>query len=237
MKERLQRYMARCGVASRRKCEEIILSGRVAVNGKVVKELGVSIDPEKDVVTLDGMILKPEDFVYYAVNKPLGYISSNAREKGKPRVIDIVPDGKRLFTVGRLDINSSGLILVTNDGEFAHRMSHPRHAPEKEYHVLIKGDLSEEELRALRTGIELEEGKTAPAKVKILKRYGDRTLVSITVKQGWYRMVRRMFMALGKQVIGLKRVRIGSLTLKGIEREGMWRELSREEIEMAMKER
>ncbi len=231
MKERLQKYMARCGVASRRKCEEIILSGRVAVNGKVVKELGVTIDPEKDTVTLDGKVLKPENFVYYAVNKPLGYISSNAREKGKPRVIDIVPDGKRLFTVGRLDINSSGLILVTNDGNFAHRMSHPRYAPEKEYHVLIKGNLIEDDIKALRTGIELEEGRTAPAKVKILKRYDNKTMVSITVKQGWYRMVRRMFMALGKQVIGLKRVRIGRLTLKGIEKEGMWRELSEKEVE------
>ena len=235
MKERLQKYMARCGVASRRKCEEIILSGRVAVNGKVVKELGVSIDSEKDKVTLDGKVLRPESFVYYAVNKPLGYISSNAREKGKPRVIDIVPDGKRLFTVGRLDINSSGLILVTNDGGFAHRMSHPRYAPEKEYHVLIKGDLSEDEMRALRTGIELEEGRTGPAKVKILKRYGDRTLISITVKQGWYRMVRRMFMALGKHILGLKRVRIGKLTLKGIEKEGMWRKLSEREVEELMR--
>ncbi len=235
MKERLQKYMARCGVASRRKCEEIILSGRVAVNGKVVKELGVSIEPEKDTVTLDGKVLKPESLVYYAVNKPLGYISSNAREKGKPRVIDIVPDGKRMFTVGRLDINSSGLILVTNDGDFAHRMSHPRYAPEKEYHVLIKGDLNEDEVRELRTGIELEEGRTAPAKVKILKRYENKALVSITVKQGWYRMVRRMFMAIGKQVLELKRVRIGRLTLKGIEKEGMWRELSEKEVEELMR--
>ncbi len=223
--------MARCGVASRRKCEEIILEGRVKVNGKTVKELGTKIDPEKDEVVVDGRVIKPVEPRYYAVNKPTGYISSNVREKGKPRVVDLIPYEGRLFTVGRLDINSSGLIIVTNDGDVAYRLSHPRYAPEKEYHVLIQGHLSREEIKILREGVVLEEGKTAPARVKVLWERNGKTMVSIAVKQGWYRMVRRMFMALGKRVLMLKRVRIGSLTLKGIEKEGMWRELSKEEIE------
>ncbi len=230
MKERLQKYMARCGVASRRKCEELILAGRVEVNGEVVDEPGVKIDPDKDVVTLDGEVLRPESPRYYAVNKPVGYISSNRDEKGRPRVIDIIPGKGRLFTVGRLDINSSGLIIVTNDGDAAYRLSHPRFAPEKEYHVLIKGTLEERDIRALENGIVLEEGRTAPAKVKVLWQKNGKTMVSITVKQGWFRMVRRMFNAIGKDVKSLKRVRIGSLTLKGIEEEGMWRDLSEEEI-------
>jgi 23S rRNA pseudouridine2605 synthase len=235
VKERLQKYMARCGVASRRKCEELIVSGRVSVNGEIVRHLGFKIDPEKDIVTLDGKVLRPEKMVYYAVNKPTGYISSNVMEKGKPRVIDLLPKKGRIFTVGRLDINSSGLILVTNDGNFAYRMSHPRFAPEKEYHVLIKGKLTKKDVGALQNGIVLEDGKTAPAKVSVLWERDGKSMVSITVKQGWYRMVRRMFMAIGKEVISLKRVRIGKLTLKGIEKEGSWRELSEKEIKMLIK--
>ncbi len=230
MNERLQKYMARCGVASRRKCEELIVAGRVAVNGQTVTRLGTTIDPKNDMVTVDGSPVFPEKPVYYAVNKPTGYISSSVREKGKPRVIDLIPHESRLFTAGRLDINSSGLIIVTNDGEFANRISHPRYAPEKEYHVIIKGGLNEEEITRLENGIYLEEGETAPASVKIIGESEENTTVSIIVKQGWYRMVRRMFMALGKEVLSLKRVRIGSLTLKGIEKEGMWMELSKEEI-------
>ncbi len=237
VKERLQKYMARCGVASRRKCEEIILEGRVKVNGRVIKELGVKIDPEKDTVKLDGRGIRPEKTEYYAVNKPVGYISSSREESGRQRVIDLIPSGGRLFTVGRLDINSSGLIIVTNDGEAANRLSHPRFAPEKEYYAVIKGDVTEEDMERLSTGIILEEGRTAPAKVRILWSRKEKTGVSITVKQGWYRMVRRMFTALGKDVRSLKRVRIGTLTLKGIEKDGMWRELSKDEMESLMEHR
>ena len=229
--ERLQKYMARCGIASRRKCEEIILEGRVEVNGSIVRDLGIKVDPEVDIVKVDGERIYAKQIHYYAVNKPIGYVSSNKDQYGRPLVVDLIPSRTRLFTVGRLDINSWGLIIVTNDGDAAHKLSHPRFAPEKEYHVLIKGWLDEKEKKALERGIVLEEGRTAPAKVEILWSKKNRTLVSITVRQGWYRMVRRMFMALGKDVKDLCRVRIGNLTLKGIEEEGMWRELSKEEIE------
>lgn len=231
MEERLQKYMARCGVASRRKCEEIILEGRVKVNGKVVDTPGFRIDPERDTVKVDEKRIRPERKEYYAVNKPVGYISSSRDEKGKPRVIDLVPSNNRLFTVGRLDINSSGLIIVTNDGEAANRLSHPKFSPEKEYHVIIKGELTHQDMKRLSAGISLEEGRTAPAKVRILWSKKGETCVSITIKQGWYRIVRRMFMALGKDVRSLKRLRIGRLTLKGIEKEGMWRKLGKEELE------
>jgi 23S rRNA pseudouridine2605 synthase len=207
------------------------MEGRVEVNGSVVRDLGIKVDPEVDVVKVDGKRIYAKQIHYYAVNKPIGYVSSNKDQYGRPLVVDLIPSRTRLFTVGRLDINSWGLIIVTNDGDAAHRLSHPRFAPEKEYHVLIKGWLDEKELKSLERGIVLEEGRTAPARVKILWSKKNRTLVSITVKQGWYRMVRRMFMALGKEVKDLCRVRIGDLTLKGIEEEGMWRELKKEEIE------
>ena len=235
MNERLQKYMARCGVASRRKCEEIIRDGRVTVNGNVVKELGFSINPEKDSVKLDGKRIRPQKSEYYAVNKPIGYISSSVEEGGRQRVIDLVPSGARIFTVGRLDINSSGLIILTNDGELANLLSHPRFAPEKEYHVVIKGEMSKKDVERISSGVVLEEGKTAPAKVSILWSGKGKTGVSITIKQGWYRMVRRMFMAIGKEVLSLKRVRIGSLTLEGIEKEGMWKKMSRLELERELR--
>ena len=229
--ERLQKYMARCGVDSRRRCEQLILDGRVAVNGSVITELGLKIDPEKDVVKVDGRRISAEKTVYYAVNKPTGYVSSSRDRYGRPRVIDLVPDTGRLFTVGRLDVNSWGLIIVTNDGDAAYRLSHPSVSPEKEYHVLLKGQISEEDIKALQSGIILEEGRTSPSKVRILWKRKNRTCVSIIVKQGWYRMVRRMFMSLGKDVRDLYRVRIGNLTLDGIEEEGMWRKLEKEEVE------
>jgi len=234
VKERLQKYMARCGMASRRKCEEIILEGRVKVNGRVITGPGFKIDSERDTVKVDGKRIRPERKEYYAVNKPVGYISSGRDEKGRDKVVDLVPSNSRLFTVGRLDINSSGLIIVTNDGEAANRLSHPRFAPEKEYHVTIKGEFTDEDMKRLSAGIFLEEGRTAPAKVRILWSRKGKTGVSITIKQGWYRIVRRMFMALGKDVRSLKRVRIGRLTLKGIEKEGMWRKLGKDELESLM---
>ena len=207
------------------------------VNGKVIAELGFRIDPEKDSVKLDGKRIRPKRTKYYAVNKPIGYISSSRDDRGRPRVIDLIPSEERLFTVGRLDINSSGLIIVTNDGELANKLSHPSLAPEKEYHVTIKGELTETDMERLSTGILLDEGRTAPAKAVILWSRSGKTGVSITVKQGWYRMVRRMFMTLGKDVRSLKRVRIGTLTLKGIEKEGRWRELTKEEVERLIEKR
>jgi len=164
--ERLQKYMARCGIASRRKCEEIILEGRVEVNNSVVRELGIKVDSEVDEVKVDGERIYAKQIHYYAVNKPVGYVSTSNDPQKRPRVIDIIPSRTRLFTVGRLDLNSWGLIIVTNDGGAAYRLSHPRYAPEKEYHVLIKGWLTEEDLESLENGVILEDGKTAPAEVR-----------------------------------------------------------------------
>ena len=228
---RLQKYLANSGVASRRKCEELITQGRVRVNGQIAK-LGMSLNEECDIVELDGKAVpRREKTVVIMLNKPCGVISSASDPEGRRTVNDIVKDvGVRVYNVGRLDINSEGLLLMTNDGDLAYRLTHPKHMVEKTYLVLCNGLVTVEEARKLETGILLEDGMTAPAKVERLVHVDDnRSKFFITIHEGKNRQVRRMVSAIGHDTLRLRRIRIGFLTL-GTLRTGEWRYLSDIEI-------
>ena len=194
--ERLQKFMAACGVASRRKCEEIIKEGRVSVNGIPVLEMGIQIDPEKDCVTVDGTnIRKPEKKIVIMLNKP-DYVMSTAHDpEGRDTVVQLVPSEQRLFPVGRLDYHTEGLILLTNDGEIAYRLTHPKYEIEKEYVAVIKGRLERRELLKLQSGIEIDGELTAPAKVKIVGQTEHTTSVSMIIHEGRNRQIRKMLEA------------------------------------------
>ena len=228
---RLQKYLANSGVASRRKCEELITQGRVRVNGQIAK-LGMSLNEECDIVELDGKaVTRREKTVVIMLNKPCGVISSASDPEGRRTVNDIVKDvGVRVYNVGRLDINSEGLLLMTNDGDLAYRLTHPKHMVEKTYLVLCNGLVTVEEARKLETGILLADGMTAPAKVERLVHVDDnRSKFFITIHEGKNRQVRRMVSAIGHDTLRLRRIRIGFLTL-GTLRTGEWRYLSDIEI-------
>ncbi|MDU5107861.1 pseudouridine synthase [Clostridium sp.] len=235
MEERLQKYMARCGVASRRKCEEIILSGKVKVNNKLVNELGVKINSEIDIVSYEGKIIKPEEKkLYIMLNKPEGYITSVKDEKGRKTILDLVKVDERIYPIGRLDYDSSGLILLTNDGDIYNKIIHPRVKIGKKYIVLCKGEFSKEELIRFENGIDIGGYVTAKAKIEILdkekgKNNSINTLVEITIHEGKNRQIRRMCEALGHPVISLKRISIGDLKL-GYLKKGEWRNLTENEL-------
>ena len=227
---RLAKYLAHSGVASRRASEELIAAGRVTVGGRVVK------DPARDVsgesgVEVDGEPVSEEPREVWALHKPLGVVST-AREPGKrPAVVDLVPSKRRLYPVGRLDADSTGLILLTNDGELANHLTHPRYGVRRTYRVRLRRAPSEEELRRLRHGVELDDGPTAPAGVrKVSPR-----VVEITLREGRNRQLRRMAEAVGNEVVELRRVRVGSLSL-GRMPEGDTRRLRRSEVERLWKD-
>lgn len=221
--ERLQKVLAALGWGSRRVCEDLIADGRVTVNGEVA-ELGRRVDSEVDVVAVDGVPIgvRP-DLVYYLLNKPRGVISTAHDPQGRPTVVDLVPQEPRVFPVGRLDGETEGLLLLTNDGELTHFLTHPSKGVEKEYVALLRGQprLTESQLHRLREGVELDDGPTAPAKVG---QRSDST-VSITIHEGRNRQVRRMFEAVGHEVERLVRVRIGPIVDSRL-KPGAWRELS-----------
>ncbi len=227
---RLNKFLSSCGIASRRKCDEIIQSGKVIVNGKSVSELGIVIDENKDKVEYNGKrLVLSNDFVYYKLNKPKGYICSNADEKGRKTIFDIVKSDKRLFSIGRLDYNTEGLILLTNDGDFAEIISHPRNEIDKEYIVTIEGKILESELAVLRAGV-MEKGVRMPrAKVAPIKYDGRTTRLSVVINEGQNHQVRRMFEAIGKTIVLLNRVRVGPIILGGLSR-GEFKPLTREEM-------
>lgn len=229
---RLNKFLSSCGVASRRKCDELIKSGKISINGKVIDELGTIIDEEKDKIEYDGKVLQlSNDFVYYKLNKPKGYICSNADEKGRKTIFDLVKTDKRLFSIGRLDYNTEGLILLTNDGDFANIFSHPRNEIEKEYIVTIEGKVLESELAVLRAGV-VENGKRMPeAKITPIKYDGKLTRLSIIIDEGQNHQVRRMFDAIGRTIVLLKRVRVGAILLGGLSR-GEFKPLNAKEIEL-----
>ena len=222
---RLQKILAQAGLGSRRACEELIAAGRVQVNGRVAT-LGGRADPEHDRVEVDGepVGVRP-GLVYYALNKPTGVVTTASDPQGRPTVVDLVPGEPRVFPVGRLDADTEGLLLLTNDGDLAHRLTHPSHGVEKEYLAQVEGRPSRGALRALRDGVELDDGRTAPAKVA---QVADDTL-RITIHEGRNRQVRRMCEAVGHPVVRLVRTRIGSLSERRLA-PGEWRELSREEV-------
>lgn len=236
MEERLQKYMARCGVASRRKCEEIILSSKVKINDKIVNELGVKIDPSKDKVFYNGKrILPEENKLYIMLNKPEGYITSVKDEKGRKTILDLVKVNERIYPIGRLDYDSSGLILLTNDGDIYNKIIHPRVEVEKKYIALCKGVFSDEEIKKFENGIDIGGYITANAKIKLIDKEKDKktnavnSLVEIIIHEGKNRQIRKMCSALGHEVITLKRVAVGDIKLGYLKR-GEWRNLTEDEL-------
>ena len=230
---RLQKFLARSGVASRRGSEDLMTAGRVCVNGVVTAELGSKVDPAVDVVTVDGRLVSiAEKPVYIALNKPAGVITTMSDPQGRMTVAALMPvkEHPGLFPVGRLDYDTTGLLLFTTDGELAHRLLHPKWHVEKVYRALIDGRAMEADLERLRDGISLDDGVTAPARVRSLRSSGTTTYVEIAIKEGRKRQVRRMFSAIRHPVLELHRASFGPVELGDLSR-ASWRHLSTDEVE------
>ncbi len=227
---RLQKYMADCGVASRRASEQLILEGRVQVNGVTVTELGTKVN-EGDTVSFDGQILKlPKNRVYIMLYKPDKVMSTASDPEGRTTVLDLVDEKVRLYPVGRLDYHTEGLILLVNDGDAAYHLTHPKFEVEKEYLAVIQGEISREEVLKLQAGVIIDGQKTAPSKVRVTEITDHTTSLSVIIHEGRNRQVRKMFEAVNKKVIHLTRIRHGELTLSGLKK-GQWRYLTENEIE------
>lgn len=230
MEERLQKFMARCGVASRRKCEEIITAGRVKVNNLEVTELGHKIDPEKDVVHVDNKIINiEENKVYIALNKPEGIVSTVKDEKERKTILDLVKVKERIYPIGRLDYDTCGLIILTNDGDIYNKVIHPRQAINKVYIAILEGCPNQEEIDKFCNGIDIDGYITAQAHFEITKRVGFNCRATITIHEGKNRQIRKMCEAIDHPVIALKRISVGNITLGDMEK-GSWRNLTEEEI-------
>ncbi|WP_160691473.1 pseudouridine synthase [Clostridium sp. C2-6-12] len=230
MEERLQKYMASCGVASRRKCEEIILAGKVKVNGVLVNEVGIKIDPSKDKVEYEGKIIsKEEKKVYIMLNKPEGYISSVKDEKDRKTILDIVKVEERIYPIGRLDYDSSGLLLLTNDGEIYNKIIHPRVEIIKKYIAVVKGEITEKDIKKFEIGIDIGGYITAPAELKVISYDKKVSTIEIGIHEGKNRQIRKMCAVLNHEVLSLKRIAIGEIKLGYLKR-GEYRELNDEEI-------
>ena len=230
---RLQKFLANAGVASRRKCEELILQGKVSVNGKVVSELGTKINPEIDKVTVFGKIVenKSQEFVYILLNKPIGVVTTAKDQFGRESVLDIVKVKERVVPVGRLDMYTSGALILTNDGDFVYKLTHPKHEITKTYTITLVGIVTESEVEQLRKGVEIEDYVTRPAKVKILKIDKEKNISRLEIinHEGKNRQVRKMCEAVGKKVIALHRSKIGDIGVKDL-KIGAWRYLKTSEI-------
>ena len=231
MNERLQKYMARCGVASRRKCEEIILSGAVKVNDVVINELGAKVDASSDVVKVNDKIISlEENKVYIMLNKPEGYITSNNDEKNRKTILDLVKVEERIYPIGRLDYDTSGLLFLTNDGDIYNKIIHPRKNIDKTYIAKVRGIFTEEELEKFRNGVDIDGYITSDAKIKTLQIFKGTSLVEIRIHEGKNRQVRKMCSALNHEVLTLKRVAIGKLNINDLEK-GQWRHMTDREVE------
>lgn len=233
MKEslRLNRYLAMSGVASRRRCDELIRHGRVAVNGARIEELGSRVIPDDDEVTVDGVAVRLPPAVHtLALNKPPGVLVAASDARGRRTVMDLLEDFRgRVFPVGRLDFRSEGLLLFTSDGDLAYRLAHPRFKVAKLYHVVVAGRVSPAVLDALRRGVDLEDGRTQPARVQLLEKDRGRATLEIELREGRKRQIRRMLAVFGHDVVTLRRVRFGPIGLGDLA-EGRWRELGPAEI-------
>mgnify|MGYP005750945735 FL=1 len=232
MEERLQKYLAECGIASRRKCEEYIIQGKVQVNGKTITELGVKVNPEKDKITFEGKNVKQEERkVYILLNKPIGYVTTSDEQFGRDKVLDLVKVRERVVPVGRLDMYTSGALILTNDGDFVYKVTHPKHEITKTYTVTVKGIIKNEEVEQLRKGVKIDDYTTRPEKVKILKTDEEKDIsrLEITIHEGKNRQVRRMCESVGRRVIALHRSKIGNIGVKDIEL-GKWRYLKDFEV-------
>jgi len=242
VEQRLQKLIAAAGIASRRHAEELIAAGRVTVNGEVIKELGTKADPEKDHIKVNGKLINPQlksrEKVYVLLNKPKGYLSSVSDPEGRPLVTELLPPSLgKLHPVGRLDFNTEGLLLLTNDGDFTNFVTAARNRVEKVYEVKVKGVPADGGIARLRRGITLEDGtRTAPAKIKNLGETQTNAWYEVLLHQGRNQQVRRMFELIGHSVLKLRRVRIGFLTDEGL-KPGHWRLLSQAEAGKLMKEK
>jgi 23S rRNA pseudouridine2605 synthase len=229
--ERLQKVLAAAGIASRRQCEEMILEGRVEVDRQVVTELGTRVDVGLQEIRVDGEALGQPKRVYFAVNKPEGVVSTSRDPAGRPRVTDLLPPGvPRSYCVGRLDMSSEGLILVTNDGELANKLTHPRHGVEKVYHVQVAGHVERETLAKLERGVHLAEGFAHAKHVKIKSRQKNSTILEMVLDEGRNREIRRLLSRLKHKVQRLRRVAVGPLRLGDLPR-GAVRPLTRQEVQ------
>lgn len=251
--ERLQKIIARAGLGSRRKSEELILEGRVRVNGIVERTPGTKADPATDTIEVDGSPLKFDDYVYIMFNKPGDCVSALEDPFGSKTIRDYLGDLKEsVFHVGRLDFDTEGLLLLTNDGDFCQKATHPSYKVFKTYHACVKGIVKDEELETLRNGIELEDGMTSPAKIRLIQtgklavpshKYPDQSprpipvsYVEISIREGRKRQVKRMFEAVGHRVVSLKRTQIGSLRLDRALPTGKWKKLDKKTAELVFKE-
>lgn len=231
---RLQKFLANAGIASRRKCEELILQGKVSVNGIVVTELGTKVNPEEDKVTVFGKNVEntSTNFVYILLNKPIGVVTTAKDQFGRESVLDIVKVKERVVPVGRLDMYTSGALILTNDGDFVYKLTHPKHEITKTYTVTLVGIVTESEVEQLRNGVEIDDYVTRPAKVKILKIDKEKNIsrLEIIIHEGKNRQVRKMCEAVGKKVIALHRSKIGDIGVKDL-KIGSWRYLKQSEIQ------
>lgn len=229
---RLQKYLANCGVASRRKCEEYIIQGKVEVNGKVVTELGTKINTEKDRVKLNNKEVKEvTKKIYILLNKPIGYVTTAEDQFGRDTVLDLVKVKERIVPVGRLDMYTSGALILTNDGEFVYKITHPKHEINKTYNVTLKGIVQNSEIEKLKNGVKIDDYITKPAKVRILKTDIEKDIsrIEITIHEGKNRQVRKMCEAIGRNVIALHRSKIGPINVKDVPL-GKWRYLTDKEV-------
>ena len=230
---RLNKFLADQGVASRRAADEMIRAGKVSIDGEPVTELGTRVDPERQEVEVGGVILRaPGERRYYLLNKPAGVVCTNDRRETRPRAVDLVVDRYkgRIYTVGRLDEESKGLILLTSDGDFAQRVAHPRFGVPKTYRVKVRGRIDDESIQKVRAGVHLAEGRTSGARILVRRRTREYSTLDVTLREGMNRELRRAFARVGYKVVDLKRTRIGPLSDRGLG-VGRWRPLSREEVE------
>lgn len=229
---KLNKYMADCGIASRRACDKIIEEGRVRVNGKLVDTLGAEINEYNDSVAVDGRRITPVTKKYYILlHKPKGYVTTVKDDKGRKTVMELIKVRTRVFPVGRLDYDTEGLLLLTNDGELAQALTHPSNEVPKTYVAKIKGKLADTEIRDLRKGVMVDGKMTAPATVKVLEATDEASRIELTITEGRNHQIKKMFEAVGKEVVFLKRTAIGSLRLGGLSR-GEYKMLSQKEIEI-----
>ncbi|QZY56878.1 pseudouridine synthase [Crassaminicella profunda] len=229
---RLQKYIAHCGVTSRRKAEELIKEGRVKVNKEVVKDMGVVINPHKDIVCIDNKSIQlEENKIYIMLNKPEGYITTLSDEFNRSTVADLTKDiHERIYPVGRLDYDTSGLLIMTNDGDLSYRLTHPKHEIKKTYMAKVKGVLNNKELNLFQKGIDIGGYVTAPASIKVLKGEKDYSIVEVIIHEGKNRQIRKMFEKINHPVTRLQRIAVGKIKLDPLQK-GKWRHLTKKEIE------
>ena len=228
---RLQKYLANSGIASRRKCEELICQGKIEVNGKIVTELGTKIIPGKDIVYYNGKVVKlKSEYIYILLNKPIGYVTTVNDQFSRNTVLDLVKVKQRVVPVGRLDMYTSGALILTNDGDFVYRVTHPKHEIEKTYTVTLRGIITNKEVESLKSGVKIGDYITKPAKVKILKIDKEKNMsrIEIIIHEGKNRQVRRMCEVIGRKILALHRSKIGGIGVKDL-RLGEWRYLAEEE--------